>query len=56
MTPCTAIYTLTNQYRPGVLPLHPALLNDRIRWEAYDGVVVLDRQAGENTRRLKHLL
>jgi len=49
MTPCTAIYTLTNQYRPGVLPLHPALLND-------DGFVVLDPQAGENTRRLKHLL
>ena len=50
MTPCTAIYTLTNQYRPGVLRLHPVLLNDRIRWEAHDGVVVLDRQAGENTR------
>ena len=49
MTPCTAIYTVTNQYNPGVLRLHPVLLNDRIRWEAYDAVAILDPQAGENT-------
>ena len=50
MTPCTAIYTVTNQYRPRRPPSSSCMLNDPNPMRSQGPVVVLDRQAGENTR------